>query len=380
MFLLPNHHRSLILPALGLALALLLSGCMGQSMALTGKITDAYTGKPVPAATAKLGETAVTTAAGGTYRFAAWRRNDTLALSAAGYAPAQVLLAAQPQLAHAEPPAATLNATLRPDTLAGVITDSASGQPVAGATVQISSTLRATTGRDGRYRLSGVPESVTLTVSAPDHAPVRQTLSRTTVFDVKLRTNVLTGTVTDQYSSAPIAGASVKAGSAAATTGADGHYRLENLSGKVTIVLSADGYAPVTRTLDKLSPLDVALRPNVLKGTLVDNHGGPIKNATIIATTSITGTDVAYTRIDNSPDGRWTLKDIPEQGYLQVLAPGYRKVTLPLKRGEVPPTIKLQPFEVKAIYITAGVASLPKWLREYIDQIDNTELNAIVID
>ena len=50
MFLLPNHHRSLILPALGLALALLLSGCMGQSMALTGKITDAYTGKPVPAA------------------------------------------------------------------------------------------------------------------------------------------------------------------------------------------------------------------------------------------------------------------------------------------------------------------------------------------
>src|SRR5919202_2493495 len=221
MFLLPNHHRSLILPALGLALALLLSGCMGQPMALTFKVTDAYTGKPVPAATAKLGDTAVTTAATGTYRFAAWRRNDTLALSASGYAPAQVTLAAQPQLAQAEPPAATLNATLRPNTLAGVITDSASGQPVAGATVQISSTLRATTGRDGRYRLSGVPESVTLTVSAPDHAPLQQTLSRTTSFDARLHPKVLRGVVTDQYSSAPIAGDRVQVGSAAATTGAD---------------------------------------------------------------------------------------------------------------------------------------------------------------
>ena len=82
MFLLSNHHRSLILSALCLALALLLSACMGQSVALTGKVTDAYTGKPVPAATAKLGDTAVTTAAAGTYRFTGWRRSDTLALSA----------------------------------------------------------------------------------------------------------------------------------------------------------------------------------------------------------------------------------------------------------------------------------------------------------
>src|SRR5919202_1497589 len=225
-----------------------------------------------------------------------------------------------------------------------------------------------------------VPDAVTLKFSAPDHEPVQKALSRTTAFDASLRRNVVTGTVTEQYSSAPIAGASVKAGSAAATTGADGHYRLEGLSGPVTVALSADGYAPITRTLQKLNPLDVALRPNVLKGTLVDDHGAPIKNATIIATTSITGTDVAYTRIDNSPDGRWTLKDIPEQGYLEVLAPGYRKVTLPLKRGEVPPTIKLQPFEVKAVYITAGDASIPAGVERDLDENRNTQVKGIVID
>src|SRR5919202_2173131 len=453
MLMLQKHGRRLSNPALFLALAALLSACMSQPIALKGTITDAYTGKPVAGAKAKLGRTEVSTDAAGKYQFSSWGSGDTLDLTAAGYAPTDVKLSEQPQLEKAAPPSSTLDAKLRPNMLSGAVTDSYSGRPVAGATVQISDTLRATTGSDGRFTLKDVPEAVTLKVSAPDHEPVQKAVSRTTAFDTslrpnvlsgtvvdqetgkpvsgaqvkagsaaaatgadgryrvegvpagatveisapgyaavkqalaqttsfdaKLRTNVVTGTVTDQYSSAPIAGARVKAGSAAATSGADGHYRLENLSGPVTVALSADGYAPITRTLQKLNPLDVALRPNVLKGTLVDDHGAPIKNATIIATTSITGTDVAYTRIDNSPDGRWTLKDIPEQGYLQVLAPGYRKVTLPLKRGEVPPTIKLQPFEVKAVYITAAVASSPKLVRQFFDLIDNTELNAIVID
>lgn len=443
----------LSLPVLCLALAALLSACMSQSIALTGAITDAYTGKPVPAAKLKLGRAEVTTDTAGKYQFASWGRKDTLELSAAGYAPAQVKLADQPQLAKAAPPSATLDAQLRPNTLSGVVTDSYTGQPLTGATTQISETLRATTGADGRYTLAGVPPSVTLKVSAPDHEPVEQALNRATTFDTRLRPNVLqglvvdaetgkpvsgaqvqaggataptgadgryrlqgvpagatvaiiapgyarvqqalgqttsfdarlqsdvlTGLVTDQYSAAPIGGAQVKAGSATATTGADGRYRLEGVSGNATVVLSAGGYAPITQTLQKLAPLDVALRPNVLKGALVDAQGAPIKNATIIATTSITGTDVAYTRIDNSPDGSWTLKDIPEQGYLQVLAPGYRKVTLPLKRGQVPATIKLEPFVVKGLYITAAVASSPKLVKEFFDLIDKTELNAIVID
>ncbi len=453
MLIFLRHRFRLPTIVLCLVLAAVLGACMSQPIALTGTIIDAYTGKPVAAAKVKLGSTEVATDAAGKYQFASWGRKDTLEINAAGYAQTRVRLDEQPQLAKAAPPSVALDAKLRPNTLSGTVTDSYSNQPVVGATVQVSDTLRTTTGRDGRYTLAGVPESATLKVSAADHEPmekalgrattfdttlrsnvlagvvsdaetgrplsgvqvkasgasattgadghyrlegvpagatveiaapgyaaVRQVIAQTTSFDAKLHSNVLSGVVTDQYSAAPIVGARVKAGNATATTGADGKYRLEGVSGNIPVVLSADGYAAVTQTLPKLQPLDVALRPNVLSGTLVDGSGAPIKNATIIATTDISSTDVAYTRFDNSPDGRWTLKDIPEQGYLQVLAPGYRKMTLPLKRGGVPATIKLERFEVKALYITAAVASSPKLVKEYFDLIDKSELNAIVID
>src|ERR687885_849150 len=353
MLMLQKHGRRLANPALLLTLAALLGACMSQPIALKGTITDGYSGKPVAGATVQISDTLrATTGSDGRYTLKDVPEAVTLKISAPDHEPVQKALSRT----------TAFDASLRPNVLSGTVVDEETGKPVSGAQVKAGSAA-ATTGADGHYRVEGVPAGATVEIAAPGYAQVKQALAQTTSFDAKLRTNVVTGTVTDQYSSAPIAGAQVKAGSAAATTGADGRYRLENLSGPVTVALSADGYAPVTRTLQKLTPLDVALRPNVLKGTLVDDHGAPIKNATIIATTSITGTDVAYTRIDNSPDGRWTLKDIPEQGYLQVLAPGYRKATLPLKRGEVPPTIKLQPFEVKAIYITAGVASMPAWLK-----------------
>jgi hypothetical protein len=86
-------------------------------------------------------------------------------------------------------------------------------------------------------------------------------------------------------------------------------------------------------------------------------------------------------RIDNSSDGQFKLEGIPEQGYIQVLAPGYRKATMELKPGGVPATIKLEPFQAKALYITAAVAAGgPKLVNEYLDLIDKTELNTLIVD
>jgi len=64
-----------------------------------------------------------------------------------------------------------------------------------------------------------------------------------------------------------------------------------------------------------------------------------------------------------------------------VLAPGYLKTTFELKPGSVPETIKLEPFESKSLYITAAVASAGLgYVSEYLDLIDQTELNSIVVD
>ncbi|MFM2031391.1 MAG: hypothetical protein RLZZ297_156, partial [Chloroflexota bacterium] len=71
---------------------------------------------------------------------------------------------------------------------------------------------------------------------------------------------------------------------------------------------------------------------------------------------------------------------VPEQGFIQVLAPGYRKLVVPIKQGEIPAVMKLEPFEPKAVYITAAVASNPALVEKFFNNIDATELNAIVID
>jgi hypothetical protein len=165
------------------AVAALLVSCGGPPIALNGTITDAYTGKPVSAAKLVLGNNEITTDAGGKYQFPQWSENDTLQIVAGGYEPLSLALASQPQIAKPSPPAVTLDAAIRPNSLSGVVTDGYTGKPLAGARIAAGQAISATTGADGRYTLAGVPESFTLTVTAADHEELSQSLKRTTSFD-----------------------------------------------------------------------------------------------------------------------------------------------------------------------------------------------------
>src|SRR5215203_4315130 len=177
------------LVAFALALAALLAACGGPEIPLNGTIIDAYTGKPVPSATINLGGAQLSTDAGGKYQVAQWSEKDTLQIAANGYEPISIVLAQQPQLAKPTPPAMTLDAQLRPNTVAGLITDAYTGKPLAGALVKASATLSATTAADGRYLIAGVPEGFTLSVTAADHEPGSQSLRQEVAFDTALRPN-----------------------------------------------------------------------------------------------------------------------------------------------------------------------------------------------
>lgn len=376
----------LLAVALFSLLAVALSACAAPEPVLTGTVKDAYTGAPIRAASVQVGETTVTTDANGTFQTPRWNKTDTLAVAAPDYEPVALPLEAQPQITSSDTLTITLDTTLRPNTLRGVVTDTFTGKPLAGAdlsiTVDISNTLRAQSAADGSYSFSGVPEQFTLEVSAPDHAPLSESLSRTTSYDLAMRPNVLSGQVTDRFSGQPVPGATVKVGAAQVTTGDDGRYKVTDIAeGEQTVEITADGYAPLSEEIGQTVSLDSVLRPDTLRGKLVDKDTGePIANATLIATATMPGTDVAYAQITGSGDGSFTLKGLPEQGYLQVLSPGYKKQVIEIKPGNLPSEIALERFTVKALYVTAAVASSPKALQEYIDLIDKTELNTIVID
>ncbi|MBX0328148.1 carboxypeptidase regulatory-like domain-containing protein [Oscillochloris sp. ZM17-4] len=369
-----------------LLLAAALSACAAPDPVLTGTIKDAYTGAPISAASVQVGETTVTTDANGVFKAPSWRKTDTLAVTAPDYEPVALPLEAQPQIAASGTLTITLDTALRPNTLRGVVSDTFSGRPLAGAdlaiTVDISTTLRAQSAADGSYSFEGVPEQFSLAVSAPDHAPVAEQLSRTTSYSPALRPDVLAGQVTDRFSGGPVAGAIVTVGAAKATTDAEGRYKVVGIAeGEQTVEIVADGYAPLSEEIGQTTSLDSVLRPDTLRGRLIDKGtGAPIANATLIATATLPGTDVAYTQVKGSSDGSFTLKGLPEQGYLQVLSPGYAKQVIEIKPGNLPSEIALDRFTVKALYVTAAVASSSKALQEYIDLIDTTELNTIIID
>lgn len=369
-----------------LLIAALLAACSRQPVMLTGTITDAYTGQPVPQATVAIGNTTVTTDANGAFQTPQWRKSDTLAVSAPNYEPLSLPLEERPEVAATEAQTITLDTAIRPNSISGLVTDEFTGKPVAGAEVKatfdVTATLAAATDADGRYTISGVPETFDLTVAAPDYASFEQQLSRATTRDLVLRPNVLAGKVTDRYSGQGVAGATVTAGSATATTGEDGTFRVADIPPDATkVAISADGYATLDQEIGRTTTLDAVLRPDTLQGRLIDKASGdPIANAAILATTTLPGTDVAFERISGSNDGAFTLKGLPEQGYLQILSPGYRTEVIEIKPGSVPTEIALERFRVKALYVTAAVASVPNLMDEYIDLIDRTELNAIVID
>jgi protocatechuate 3,4-dioxygenase beta subunit len=360
---------------------LALAACGGPAIPLTGTVIDVYTGAPVPGASIQLGNTQLTADPNGKYSIPRWNVKDTLQISASGYEPAAIALTGQPGVEKPTPPAVTLDAQIRPNTLSGVVLDDFTDQPLAGALVKASDTISATTGADGRYTLSGLPERFNLSVTAADYAAFSQDLERTTNFDTSLRPNVLAGQITDQLTKQPIAGVTIKAGDASATTDAEGRYRLTDVPENAEVQMSVKGYATITKTLGSVTTFDTALRPNVLQGKLVDGESGnPIKNATVVVAPAPGQPDVGFVRIDNSSDGTFTLENLPEQGVIQVLAPGYRKATIEIKPGAIPSEIKLEPFAAKGLYITVAIASDLERVKEYLDIIDRTELNAIVID
>jgi len=381
MAILIRLRRALML-VFGFAIAALLAACGGPEVPLGGTIIDAYTGKPVSAATIQLGGAQLTTDLGGKFQANEWNQKDTLRITANGYEPISIVLAEQPQLVQPTPPLATVNAKLRPNTISGMITDAFTGTPLAGALVNASELLSTTTSVDGHYSLAGVPEAFTLTISAHDYDTASQSLKQQIVSNMALRPNVLSGTITDRYSGQPVLNAIVKVGDALSTkTGPDGKYRLEGVPSNATIKISADGYAELTQPLEKMTTLDAVLRPDVLKGTLVDSvSGAPIRNATVLATLNAESDAVAAKRLEQVADGSFQLDGVPEQGYIEVLAPGYRKAMIEIKPGSVPSTIKLEPFTSKALYVTAAVAANHDLLMKFFDTIDRTELNAIVID
>jgi len=245
---------------------------------VTLRVTDAFTGKPLPGAQVSVGQERLTTDKAGEVTLSAPTAPQQIVVRDANY---EAMSGTLDKGADAQQAVA-----LRPTTLSGKITDEKSGQAIVGVVVSAfaggsTKAVATTTAGDGTYHLSNVPPNARIHIDAGDYGTVEEDLGQRTEVDFKLRLSVVTGAVTDA-SGKPVQGAIVRAGKVQAVTNADGMYRLAGApeSGDLTVSASGYGAGRVAISAGKAANVQLQqvaikalhLTPDVVADTAKFNH------------------------------------------------------------------------------------------------------------
>lgn len=259
--------------------------------------------------------------------------------------------------------------------LTGRVLDAYTDKPVPDATVQIADLPRPLgTGADGTFKLDG--GGTTVTVSKPGYDPAAVEVGGDGhSFDIKIRPNVVSGTVLSKATGKPIAGATVQAKIGAdvvraSTTDESGHYTLADVPDGATLVVQSADFAAESLSIGRQTQLDARLRPDVLTGTITGVDGKPVAGATV---------DVGSVSTQTGKDGGFRLQGAPAGGSAILKAPGYRAASVTFGPS-LSLSAQLQPLQVKALYASAASAGTPDKLNRLISMIDQTEANALVVD
>ena len=363
----PRAERSRFL-ALPLLLLALLAACSGPQTVLVVNVLDNLTQHPIAGAECRLAEETARTNAQGVCRIATWTPEGTLQVSAANYQPGEAGLAGL--VAGEEIPTVTATVGLYPDRFAGLVLDDYIGAAVAAQVTTPRKTLVAD--EAGRFTVLTPTFPLSLTVQAEGYDSWQGSFM-TATGSIVLRPNTVRGVVTSLDTGLPLDSAVVTlTGSPVltATTGADGTYLLRGVPEDFSLQVKAPQHRGETIALARTTAHDFALRPAYLRGLVLDEAGQPISQTRVVAGNTFVHTDAA---------GRFFFPEVPETVAVKALAPGYAKQIITIT--EAPSlTFTLTPFHAQGIYVTAYVAGTTDWFDALLDFVDQTELNAIVLE
>lgn len=107
-----------------------------------------------------------------------------------------------------------------------------------------------------------------------------------------------------------------------------------------------------------------------LTGTITDKDGDPIWDALVM---------VGDARVRTKKNGTFTLKNVPENGTVRVSASGYADQDLDLPNNGTL-NVDLERRQIEAIYLTAPNAADPDVVDNIIRIANESEINAVVLD
>lgn len=242
----------------------------------------------------------------------------------------------------------TLNAVLSPNpgTITGVVTNTQTGAPLAGALVEAldnrnSILSTAITDASGSYTLSSLAPATNDRLRLSADTFVTQVIGfsinagQTKTINAALSpvAGALTGVITDSATGAPLPGASIRVFTSegitlqTASTGADGSYSIPSLQpGSYSVVIMEEGYAG--RTIGAMinagavTTLNVALQQlaGAISGMVTDTSGNPIADAIV----RIFSNNIIVVRVATREDGTYDIGNLaPGSYYVTVRAEGF---------------------------------------------------------
>jgi uncharacterized repeat protein (TIGR01451 family) len=254
---------------------------------LSGVVTDAVTGVPIPGATVVVVDSlggSQTVTSDGTGHFnvpSLWTGTATVTASRPGYSPATYS-------ANIAPGPNTQNGALLANTLSGVIRDAATFLPLPGVNVLIVDASGATNvvvaDLNGAYAVTNISiGTASVTAARTGYASASATpaiASGANIQDLVITANSLSGKVTDYFTGLPIAAASVSVVDSAnvvyaASTDGAGNYTVSGLAtGPATVTFAKGGYASGSAAptiVTGANVQDAVLIPNILSGIIRDS-------------------------------------------------------------------------------------------------------------
>ena len=133
------------------------------------------------------------------------------------------------------------------------------------------------------------------------------------------------------------------------------------------------GHDPATGTVPNEGPIRLELRDNVARGIVTDEAGEAVPGVRVF----VDGGDGSLAETDET--GAYALPGVPEASVLVFKMPGYRLHEVQTG-AEMEIDVALVPFEARALYAPAAVFEAPGRLDTFLDLLERTEANAMVID
>lgn len=350
------------------ALLIVLSGGflliqMNETRQLTGVVRDSETQSPLEGATVLVGNDDVVTNDRGEYSIPFPRGTLLLKVELDGYLPTEEQVNGTDLFTRVF----AKDFDLIPNQVAGYVLDADTNQTLAGVPLRFGD-RDITANEMGAFTIRAVKKGTPVSVQVVGYQPAVLTFDGENNFNIPLIPSVITVTVVD-LAGQPVRNARIRAGDQMASTDPQGRVLLRRLKPGTTISASASGFdsastGPVTSNQVRLS-----LRPNMLEGNVLDAATGkPVSNTLVY---------LGNTMVASDAKGAYHFDNVPAKATLTFKAPGYQKTTVEVA-GASRRDVKLQPFRVKGIHIPFGMT--PERVRENIDMVKKTELNAIVID